>query len=180
MAGMRQLNEIMSFSLGKNPTRIHAQELRLYSPENFENDLSSVNAHDERSECIINLMKTKAAPVSTENADKCLTSNFLRCKFDSKILDKWYFCFQFNEGKDFEQQIAMFHQGTTLSVKKLNVKTIGELKIRLPETEKQRVIGELYRRSLIQNRLRLKQAEDMNDLTLALIRKIEEDEKDGE
>ena len=74
----------------------------------------------------------------------------------------------------------MFHQGTTLSVKKLNVKTIGELKIRLPEIEKQRVIGELYRRSLIQNRLRIKQAEDMNNLALALIRKIEEDEKDGE
>ena len=125
-------------------------------------------------------MKTKAAPVSTENEDKCLTSNFLRCEFDSKILDKWYFCFQFNEGKDFEQQIAMFHQGTTLSVKKLNVKTIGELKIRLPEIKKQRVIGELYRRSLIENRLRIKQAEDMNHLTLALIRKIEEDEKDGE
>ena len=69
----------------------------------------------------------------------------------------------------------MFHQGTTLSVKKLNVKTIGELKIRLPDIDKQRKIGELYRQSLIQNRLMIKQAEDIKNLTLTIIRKIEED-----
>ena len=110
-----------------------------------------------------------------DNADKCITSNFLKCEFDGRILDKWYFCYQFNEGKDFEQQIAMFHQGTTLSVKKLNVKIIGELKIRLPDIDKQRKIGELYRQSLIQNRLMIKQAEDIKNLTLTIIRKIEED-----
>ena len=110
-----------------------------------------------------------------DNADKCITSNFLKCEFDGRILDKWYFCYQFNEGKDFEQQIAMFHQGTTLSVKKLNVKIIGELKIRLPDIDKQRKIGELYRQSLIQNRLMIKQAEDIKNLSLTIIRIIEED-----
>ena len=65
----------------------------------------------------------------------------------------------------------MFHQGTTLSVKKLNVKTIGELKIKLPDIEKQKIIGEMYRISLVQKRLRLKQAEDMNQLALTIIRK---------
>ena len=110
-----------------------------------------------------------------DNEDKCITSNFLKCEFDGQILDKWYFCYQFNEGKDFEQQIAMFHQGTTLSVKKLNVKTVGELKIKLPDIKKQRKIGELYRQSLIQNRLMKKQAEDIRDLILLTIRKIEEE-----
>ena len=60
-------------------------------------------------------------------------------------------------------------------VKKLNVKIIGELKIRLPGIDKQRIIGELYRQSLIQNRLMIKQAEDIKNLTLTIIRKIEED-----
>ena len=69
----------------------------------------------------------------------------------------------------------MFHQGTTLSVKKLNVKTVGELKIKLPDIEKQRKIGELYRQSLIQNRLMKKQAEAIRDLLLLTIRKIEEE-----
>lgn len=172
---MKTLNEIMRFSLGKNTTRINVQESNLYSPENFENDLYCVNACYEKSECIINLIKSKVAPLSKENADKCLTSNFLKCEFAPDVLDKWYFCFQFNEGKALEQQIAMFHQGTTLSVKKLNVKTIGELKIKLPDIEKQKIIGEMYRISLVQKRLRLKQAEDMNQLALTIIRKIMED-----
>ena len=60
-------------------------------------------------------------------------------------------------------------------VKKLNVKIIGELKIRLPDIDKQKKIGELYRQSLIQNRLMIKQAEDIKNLTLTIIRKIEED-----
>ena len=60
-------------------------------------------------------------------------------------------------------------------VKKLNVKIIGELKIRLPDIDKQRKIGELYRQSLIQNRLMIKQAEEIKNMTLTIIRKIEED-----
>ena len=172
---VKTLGDVIHFSLGKNPTRIKEQELSLYSPENFDNDLYCINEHDNKSVCIINLMKSKAAPVSPANEEKCITSNFLKCEFDGQVLDKWYFCYQFNEGKDFEQQIAMFHQGTTLSVKKLNVKTIGELRISLPDIEKQRRIGEIYRQSLIQNRLMLKQAEEIKNMTLTIIRKMEED-----
>ena len=61
---LKSLSEVIIFSLGKNPTRIKVQELSLYSPENFESDLYCINEHDERSECIINLIKSKAAPVS--------------------------------------------------------------------------------------------------------------------
>lgn len=170
-----KLSDIMTFSLGKNPTRFKEQESDLYSHENFEGDLYSVNRHGDSSECIINLMKSKAAPVSKDNEAKCITSNFLRCDFDRNILDKWYFCYQFNEGKDFEQQIAMFHQGSTLCVKKLTIKNIGELKIKLPDIEKQHIIGELYKQSLIQNHLMLKKAEECKLMALTLIKKIEED-----
>ena len=171
----KELGNVINFTLGKNPTRIKEQELCLYSPEDFERDLYGISEQDSSSKCIINLIKSKAAPMSVDTKGKCITSNFLKCEFDGQMLDKWYFCYQFNEGRDFEQQIAMFHQGTTLSVKKLNVKIIGELKIRLPDIEKQRKIGELYRQYLIQNRLLLKQAQEMKNLTLAVIRKIEED-----
>jgi len=68
----------------------------------------------------------------------------------------------------------MYHQGTTLSVKKLNIKTIGELKIFLPEIEKQKLIGNLYRQSIIQNDLMVRQAENIREFTMALIRKMEE------
>lgn len=69
----------------------------------------------------------------------------------------------------------MYHQGTTLSVKKLNVKIIGELKINLPDIKKQKSIGQLYRQSIVQNDLLLKQAEEKNNFIMTVIRKIEED-----
>ena len=69
----------------------------------------------------------------------------------------------------------MYHQGTTLSVKKLNIKTIGELKIILPDIQKQRTIGNLYRQSIIQNDLMVKQAENVRKFTMTLIRRIDED-----
>ena len=69
----------------------------------------------------------------------------------------------------------MYHQGTTLSVKKRNIKTIGELRIALPDIEKQRTIGNLYRQLMIQNGLMIKQAEDIRKFTMTLIRRMEED-----
>ena len=172
----KKLGDIIDFTLGKNPTRLKGNDVSFYSQENFESDLYCINENDDRSVCIINLIRSKAAPVSSDNKEKCITSNFLKCEFNEQILDKWYFCYQFNEGRDLEQQINMFHQGTTLSVKKLNVKMIGELKIRLPDIKKQRTVGGLYRQSLIQNRLMLKQAEDVKKWTLNVIRKIEEEQ----
>lgn len=168
------LNEIIEFSLGKNPTRIKEKPEEIYTPEDFENDLHCKNSNWDELGCIISFIKSKAAPVSTQIGTKCFTSNFLKCDFDTDVLDPWYFCYQFNEGKELEQQIAMYHQGTVLSVKKLTIKLISELKINLPEIEKQRKIGQIYRQSIIQHDLMLKQTEDMNKYTLSLIRNIEE------
>ena len=35
---LEQLSDLVSFTIGKNPTRIKEQELILYSLEDFEND----------------------------------------------------------------------------------------------------------------------------------------------
>ena len=168
------LNEIVQFTLGKNPTRIREQTAELYTPEDFEKDLHCIHSTKEGRGCIINLIKSKCSPISEQTERKCITSNFLRCDFDTGKICPWYFCYQFNEGKDVEQQIEMYHQGTTLSVKKLNIKTIGELKILLPDMEKQRLIGNLYRQSIIQNDLMVKQAEDIKEFAMAFIRRMEE------
>ncbi len=169
------LHEIIQFTLGKNPTRIRELAGGLYTPEDFENDLHCINPSKEDMGCIINLIRSKCSPISKQTAAKCITSNFLRCDFDTGKLNSWYLCYQFNEGKGVEQQIERYHQGTTLSVKKLNIKTIGELKIPLPDMEKQKTIGNLYRQSIIQNDLMVKQAEDIKKFTMTLIRRMEED-----
>ena len=170
-----RLDEIIEFSLGKNVTRIKEQDTEIFTPEDFERDLSSGDNECNTYGCIINLIKSKAAPISVHTESKVITQNFLKCLLDESKILPWYFCYQFNESKELEQQIAMFHQGTTLSVKKLNVKTISDLKINLPDLKKQRLIGNAYRKSILQYQLYLKQAEDIKKYTLEMIRKIEED-----
>ena len=170
------LKEIIRFTLGKNSTRIRKPADELYTPEDFENDLHCIHSAKEGMGCIINLIKSKCSPISEQTETKCITSNFLRCDFDTGRIYPWYFCYQFNEGKDFEQQIEMYHQGTTLSVRKLNIKTIGELKIVLPDIEKQRTIGNLYRQAIIQNDLMVKQAENIKKFTITLIHRMEENQ----
>ena len=169
------LSEIVQFTLGKNPTRIREQTDKLYTPEDFEKDLHCINLVEENRGCIINLVKSKCSPISEQTEAKCITSNFLRCDFDARKIYPWYFCYQFNEGKDFEQQIGMYHQGTTLSVKKLNIKTIGELRIFLPDIKKQMVMGNMYKQSIIQNDLMIRQAGDIKQFMMAIIRRMEED-----
>lgn len=171
----KNLDEIICFTLGKNVTRLKNSGGDIYTPDDFEKDLHSINHTSEKAGCIINLIRSKASPLSKETQDKCITSNFLLCSFDTQCLDPWYFCYQFNEGKSFEQQISMYHQGNTLSVKKLNIKSVGELKIQLLDIEKQRLIGNIYRQSIIQMDLMKQQADNINNLAMEAIRKITED-----
>ncbi|WP_026835285.1 hypothetical protein [Eubacterium xylanophilum] len=170
-----RLDKLIQFTLGKNPTRITVDNQDIYSPEDFESDLHCRNTEFEENSCVINLMKSKASPLSSVNTSKCLTSNFLKCEFDGKVIDPWYLCFKFNEDKGIEQQISKYHQGSTLSVKKLNVKIIGELEIDLVDFEKQRVIGEIYKETIMQHDRMLIQADNQKKLFMAMITKIEED-----
>ena len=103
-----KLEELVQFALGKNVTRLKNSGNAIYTPEDFEKDLHSINQSKEASECIISMIKSKAAPVSKETENLCITSNFLKCSFDSDTLDPWYFCYQFNEGREIEEQVVRF------------------------------------------------------------------------
>lgn len=170
----RELKDLMQFTIGKNRTRIKGFSADIFTPDDFERSLHNTGVDGEITGCIINLIKSKAAPLSNE-LEKCITSNFLKCVFDTDILDPWFFCYQFNESKMMEQQISMLHQGTTSSVKKLNIKSVGELSIFLPDIERQRLIGALYKESISQRDLMLRQVENMSKMIFEVISKIEED-----
>lgn len=168
------LKDLIQFTAGKNVTRIKDLPEDVFTPDDFEKALHNTGSTGEVTGCIINLIKSKAAPIFN-GSEKCITSNFLKCTFDVNVLDPWFFCYQFNESKAMEQQISMLHQGTTLSVKKLNIKSVGELNISFPDIERQRLVGALYRELITQNDLMLRQVENMSKMTLAVISKIEED-----
>lgn len=169
------LSEIVKFIPGKNVTRIKTDNGKIYTPDDFDRDLLSCTDSEEKGNCIISLIRSKAAPISVGNMKKVITQNFLTCEFNENRMDPWYFCYQFNEGKSIEQQISRFHQGTTLSVKKLNVKSIGDLMINLPDINKQRVIGRIYKISLLQHSQMIKRADDLMKYSLEIIRIVEED-----
>ena len=171
----KRLEEIIKFALGKNGTRLKDSESKLYTQEDFENDLHSVNQSKEASGCIISMIKSKAAPLSKETESLCITSNFLKCSFNSDILDPRYFCYQFNQGRRISEQITRYHQGNTLNVKKLTIQIIEGLNIPLLEIEEQRIAGGLYRQAIIQHDLLMQQADNVMNATMALIRKYEED-----
>ena len=156
----------MQFTVGKNVTRIRDQQI--YTPEDFERDLHSMDGNTTA--CVINLINSKAAPLFS--GTKCITSNFLRCAFDPDILDPWYFCYQFNVGM--EQKINILHQGTA-SVKKLNIKSVSELQIPFPDIMRQRQIGALYRKAMVQKKLMILQAENIEKMILEVLKKLEED-----
>ena len=141
------LGELIEFTLGKNQTRILDSEQNLYTPDDLEHDLHSIEQSVEENDCVINLIKSKAAPLSKKTKEKCLTSNFLKC----------------------------LHQGNTLCVKKLTMRSVSEIKIPLYDIKKQRMIGKIYRQMIAHKDLMLRQAENMENLTLAIIKKIEED-----
>ena len=172
-----RLDSIIRFTIGKNTTRLKGTGEVLYTPDDFEEDLQCVNEDIHSGICIVNLIKSKMAPLSRVTSSKCLTltSNFLKCEFDPDKLDSWYLCYQFNEGRTIEQQVAMYHQGSTLSVKKLTLKTTGDLEIILPCIERQRLIGKMYKQSIIQHSLMCKQAEDTRLLTMEIIKRLEGD-----
>jgi len=171
----KRLEEVSEFTIGKNGTRLKNQGKDIYTPEDFENDLSSVNDMPERPECIINLMKSTAAPLSNVAKEKCITSNFLKCTFDENVLDPWYFCYLFNADRKIKHQIHMLHQSNMIGVSKLTMKNIEGIKIGLIDIEKQRLIGNIYRKMIIQKEKMLKQADEMECLTMEIIKKIEED-----
>lgn len=142
---VKELSTIIDLTAGKNVSRLgERSEKDIYTQSDFDNDLQGVNDGEIRS-CIINLMRTKAAPLTEKSSNKCLTTNFVLCTFDNNELDPWYFCYLFNESRNVERQVNMFQQGSMLSVKKLTLKNIGDLTVEEIGIDKQRRIGNLYK-----------------------------------
>ena len=170
-----KLSDIVQLTAGKNISRLDkSQEKYSYTQNDFENDLQGVN-QEYVSDCIINLMKSKAAPLTKTTSGKCLITNFVLCSFDTEIMDPWYFCYLFNESKEFERQFNMYQQGSIASVRKLNLKNIGDIVINVIDIEKQRKIGKLYKEYVRKNYLVQLQTKNISLFTKEIIRKIEED-----
>ena len=97
------LGDVITFTLGKNSTRIKEHESKIYSLEDFEGDLQAAEEISNNYGCTINVIKSKASPLSERTVDKVLNSSYVKCDFDPEVLDPWYLCYQINEGAEIEQ-----------------------------------------------------------------------------
>ena len=99
-----EFSELIKFVGGTNPTRIKGEVLDedIYTIDDFDKDSNGVKPTHYKmrdidatkknvitvneGDVIFSLTRNKAGIVSAANTGKCLTSNFIRCEFDSKKL----------------------------------------------------------------------------------------------
>lgn len=161
-----KLEEILRMSVGQNSTRIKNLygDIPVYSVADLENDLFQRPSEEapldnagpeftKEGELLISIIKEKACIVGSGNAGKLFTSAFIRCQYDEKALDPWFFCFFFNESEAVGREIHLRSGMPGLGYYHLNSEIVGQIVIELPPMEKQQTLGKLYRGCLRQQRL---------------------------
>lgn len=181
-----KFDELIKFSVGTNLTRLNNGILddNIYTLEDFDSDLCSLNQEfnlDQnvssnkgvvlsKGDIIISMTRNQAGIVSARNSGKYLNSNFIKCEFDKEQLYPWYFCYLINESVTVSGQIKKLQQGTLGCINRLTINMLGSLEFTLEEIEQQKIVGDIYRNLLIQERLILKQMEDTKKYVLQMIR----------
>lgn len=174
-----KVSDVVQLLSGPNASRIKKKYDNglLYTVADIELDLSQLGTKKRTKkrdmpdfftkigDVVISLMKQQAAIITPTNAGKMLTSNFVKCQFDGKLLDAWYFCYWINESGEVRRQN---YRDVNLSV--YTPRFIDELEMRLPPIETQQQIGELYKNLKHMQGLMDKQKDDWTRFTLQIIR----------
>lgn len=185
-----KFSDLIKFSAGTNLTRLNddISDNSIYTLEDFDHDLCSLKEEEIKKDenitqnksvisivgdVVISMTRNQAGIVSAKNSGKYLNSNFVKCEFDKEQLYPWYFCYLLNESVTVNQQIKKLQQGTLGCINRLTINMIGSLEFTLEELSQQKIVGDLYRDLLIQERLTLKQMETMKKYTLQMIRKAD-------
>lgn len=121
-------------------------------------------------EVVINLMKSSAVIVSSENEGKVLSTNFLKVDFLNDSLDKRYFIYLFNENSQISKQKNREIQGLTLN-SSLSIQSIERLRIPLLKRNEQELIGLSYMQMLVVKKNYLQMIKETEKLTLAVLEK---------
>jgi len=186
---MIKLNELMSFTAGQNTARIQksCKDDMLYTAEDLDSDLAGSGGNSniksdvdkdyivKSDDCIICTTRSQAGITTKATAGKYLNINYVKCRFDRDVLDPWYFCYIFNESPFIRRQIAMFQQGTSVSILKLTIKIIGDLSVKaLPDIKTQKTIGSLYRQALHTEYLMKQRTAQIKQFTLQMLRNVDE------
>lgn len=190
MGEIVKFEDLVTFSAGTNLTRLNGDisDDYIYTLEDFDNDLSSFSEENnvekvniiktkgiisDAGDVIISMTRNQAGIVSSKNSGKFLNSNFVKCEFDKEKMYPWYFCYLLNESATISQQIKKMQQGTIGCINRLTINMLGSLEFSLEDFSQQKIVGELYRKMLIMERLTMKQMKDMKKYTFEVIKKVD-------
>lgn len=182
----RRVDEYVKLTPGINQSRREKYGLNecdeFYDQSSFESDFENMtkslfNNNEQiydpaifvnEGDILISNSMQLATVVSSNNAGKVLSLNFIKVEFDDTLLDKGYFIYIFNAYKGFQRQKERESQGSG-SVLRLTLTSISRMIIPYPPFDKQRRIGESYLEMLnIQKHLR-KYTTLIEQLTLTIM-----------
>jgi hypothetical protein len=178
-----KLSYLIELIPGINQSRIKGDisSYNFYDNDDFIHDLANSNNSDINNntkineqaltvegDILININKQEACLVSRKNQKKFIGINFIKVKV-IKDLDKKYFIYLFNENKDFYKQKMMSIQSSSGIVKRIPINDLYNIEIEKISISKQRLIGELYTKSLYLGRLYMNKARLSKELSNSII-----------
>lgn len=157
------MSELVTFVPGINPTRAQSRfkgmEISYYDQTAFESDMNQEGLLPERplesfaaetlksGDVVISNALQLATIVGKTNAGKVPSLNFTKVEFHSEHLDKHYFIYLFNAYSAVRRQKERGLQGTG-SILRIPIKTLNEIEIPIIPLEKQKKIGQAYKKIL--------------------------------
>lgn len=187
-----KLEDMLTVKIGRNLSRgneKHDPTLVAYSYEDLIDDLDGLFIDSQvgvdngggpnrdtylsnKGEVVFSFVSSKAGIVSDKNEGKIINQNFAKLIIEKKQLDKYYLCYALNESFSMKRQMAISMQGST--VPKLTPAILKELEIKLPDIEKQRMIGQAYFMFKKRQSLAKKQAELEEKLYLEVLKRLDQ------
>lgn len=177
-----KLKKIVNMISGSNNQRLKEQikASDIYSADDLDYDLakgynSTFTPTDNKDQVaagdiVLHLMSGQTAVVSTKNAGKYISQRTAKLEVDRKQIDPWYLCYVLNESTSVEHQTQRLMEGTV--IKRVTRSNALSLDIKLPPIEKQRLLGNIYRKSLMLYHLQKEQAKKVHSATLAIIKQF--------
>ena len=133
-------------------------------------DKNSLSNHlTYRSDIVISFVGTKATVITESNQGKLLNQNFAKIIVDESLIDSYYFCYALNEANHIRKQKFMLMQGSNLP--KMTPAILKNLRVTLPNLEKQSLIGRAYF-NLCKRQYLLKQQSELEEQFFAIDSKI--------
>lgn len=173
-----KLDDILQVTAGPNASRIKNlyTEEQMYTVRNLEDDLAQTRCDSfggatiqaelltDMNDLVVSMIRQEAAVVSKANIGKVLSSNFVKCAFDSECVDPWFICYWLNESDvvkkmKYDKSILKSYTATTLL----------DLPVMLPVIAKQHAIGNSYKNLKHMQYLFDRQKDEWASLTLEMI-----------